>query len=208
MPAILLFCTSKVSVEASRSLYLSIHILMYIIKLIKELVVESQKPQGTSNLWTLVQDPSQTEFVEGITSLSSPITSGFLHSSIDNIAKFVQDLPEDNNYDKSTFVILDSRSVLDKTVSIHHLAQEMPEDVPEGEWIHERVVSLWKDWRVSFEAAAYIASYLEYNVWGYVHNWGFTGNKDGEVLDEEGVLRLPGLKMKEFDMLDEDGWPA
>ncbi|RDL31424.1 uncharacterized protein BP5553_09633 [Venustampulla echinocandica] len=191
MTTVLFFCTANVSVE-----------------LIKEFVVESQKPEGTTNIWSLVRDPSQTEFDEGTVGPLDPVETGFLESSVDNLVKFMEGLPEeDETIVNDTLVILDGRSTRDKTVLIHHSVYEMPDDVEDGEWVDEKAIKSWKHWRVPFTSAAYLAMYLENNAYDFVKSWGFTAKKDNFV-DQEGVLRLPTLPMKEFDMLDDDGWPA
>ncbi|KAH8595941.1 hypothetical protein B0O99DRAFT_543338 [Bisporella sp. PMI_857] len=191
MTTVLFFCIANVSVE-----------------LVKEFVVESQRPRGTTNIWCLAQDPSQTEFEEGTVGLLDPIESGFLSSSLDDLKKFTEGVPEEEqNLINDTLAILDERSTRDKTVAIHHLAYEMPGDVEDGDWVESKAIKSWKEWRVPFASAAYVAMYLERNVWAYVEKWGFTGKKD-DFIDDEGVLQLPSLPMKEFEMLDEDGWPA
>ncbi|KAH8665175.1 hypothetical protein BGZ60DRAFT_410908 [Tricladium varicosporioides] len=191
MTTVVFFCTSKdVTVE-----------------LIKEFVVESQRPEGTTNIWTLVRDPSQTEFEECVGPLD-PIESGFLNSSIDDLRAFTENVPEEEaNLLNDSFVVLDERSTRDKTCALHHSVYEMPADVPDGEWIDEKAIKSWKEWRVPFSSSAYVALYLERHPWGFVEKWGFTAKKDN-VIDGEGVLQLPSLPMKEFEMLDDDGWPA
>lgn len=155
-------------------------------------------------MWTLVRDPAQSEFSQGTTGLVEPFDSGFVGCSSDDLIKFMKEHPNEN----TTFAILDERSTRDKTVAIHSLDFEMPDDVPEGEWDEARAIESWKIYyRVSFATAAYVAMTLEHQPYPSIKQWGFTGQKD-EFVDEEGVLQLPSVPLKEFDMLDDEGWPA
>jgi hypothetical protein len=155
-------------------------------------------------MWCLVRDLTQTEFPQGTAGLVERFESGFLESSVDDLIKFMKEHPNEN----TTFAILDERSMRDKTVAIHSLGFEMPDDVPEGEWDEEKAIESWKIYyRVPFASAAHVAMSLENQAYSFIQHWGFTGKKDNFV-DEEGVLQLPSLEMKDFDMLDDEGWPA
>lgn len=81
------------------------------------------------------------------------------------------------------------------------------EDMDYDEWAAENTVEYWKEWRVPFTSAACVAMVLEYSIWDRIRQEGFVSKGD-DLIDEDGVLQLPNLAMKAFDMLDEDGWPA
>lgn len=211
MSSIPFFCTANIPLEVSllQSRCLG-GALKYVCQLIKEFVVESQKPEGTRNSWSLIRDPSQDEFDPKTTGPLDPFHSGFLASTIDDLKAYLKALPDEHQETiaTSTFVVLDERSPRDQTVAVHHWTRETPDDVDESldfdDW---PVIESWKEWRVTFEDAALVASRLENNVFDRIKKEGGFSGKGGEHVDAEGVLRHPPLKMKEFDFLDDDGWP-
>jgi hypothetical protein len=145
--------------------------------------------------------------------LVEQVESGFLNTSTDDIIKFIQKIPADGTFTPLTFAILDERTIRDKTVAIHHYVvewPEMPEDADIDEWLDEnaeKTIKSWKEWRVPFASAAYVAMKLDDSLWEQVQQWGIADKKH-DFIDEDGVLQLPTLSIKAFDMLDEDGWPA
>ncbi|CAG8972799.1 hypothetical protein HYALB_00007724 [Hymenoscyphus albidus] len=193
MSSIPFFCTANIPLE-----------------LIKEFVVESQRPENTRNNWSLIRDPPQDEFDEETLGPLDHFDSGFLSFTIDDLKFYLKNLPEEHQETiaVSTFVVLDERTIRDKTVSIHHWTRETPDDVDESidfdDW---PVIESWKEWRVPFSSAALVASRLENDVYDRIKNEGGFSGKSDEHVDAEGVLRLPSLKMKDFEFLDDEGWP-
>lgn len=123
---------------------------------------------------------------------------------------YLKTLPEEyqETLATSTFVVLDERSTRDKTVAVHHWTRETPDDVDESldfdDW---PVIESWKEWRVPFSSAALVASRLENDVYDRIKKEGGFSGKSDEHVDAEGILQLPSLQMKDFDFLDDDGWP-
>lgn len=165
---------------------------------------ESQRTEYSFNRWSLVRDPTQSPLAAKRT--KTPVAAFqtcFKDASFESLARFVQELSAEKrgNAMPDMFAVLDERSVRDKTVILSILHSAMPAEFREEEWDESKVVTTWKEFRVEFIYACYVAAILEVKPYLFIDEL----DLGTAHFDETGVFRVPDARLKEWDLVNESG---
>jgi hypothetical protein len=136
------------------------------------------------------------------------LATGFENATPESIQSFIAEkLPLDEidfqdfkgDISRSSFVILDERSIKDGTCIVYHKWEHMAEGNEEEDWDEEKVVKEWLVWRVKFLTAWCIVAGL----WSGTENMQMVfENKSDAHTDENGVFQLVYFENSKYDLPD------
>lgn len=177
--------------------------MLKILEVIEHFLRESQRTEGDSNHWVLARDPNQTKFKVPTYPRIRAFETGFNGYSTDALVSWIENLPEKHHprfLSLTNFAILDDRTLRDETVSIQTWVEQMPADSKEEDWDPSKVIRYWKEFRVPFLYATHLVTMLEFRPAMYIEELDMTT----AFVDPNGILRTPHVKLKEWDLVEDD----
>ncbi|KAJ8068157.1 hypothetical protein OCU04_003728 [Sclerotinia nivalis] len=183
---ILTFCTAEVPPEV-----------------ISQFIHLSQRTEESSKIWSIVRTPTESPIGKHTRTTIRPFQTGFLNAPLSTLTTFVRSAPQTSSYhfSRNTFAVLDSRSIEDETAVLWTRIESMPLELAErGEWDEGKMSVEWRDFRVEFTKACWVAGLLEVRPRLFVE---IVEKGQGAQVDGEGVLRVDA-PMKKCDSEEDD----
>lgn len=169
-----------------------------LVQAVADLITQSQRTEGSSNCWTLIKNPEQTDIDGNGTPLPiTPYKTGYKDASVDTLTSDVRRrVPEYVGLlTPRTFAILDERSARDQTVLLVHEFETMPDDGLEEdggeEENEENLQKEWKQFRVNFVGSWEMMAQLEEAEETFLE-----APPTEDDYDENGVYQVQDVRMK------------